>query len=157
MGIGTKTLGYRFFQCSQRYMLLFNVKFREAEGRTPPCTGGSRGAPPQSKMALFGPQETYKFPATRPLKKNVRNFLRRYSKKRSTIFSSQVSSARSASASLSRPSPEDGFPKCRFPEPGRLIRCEGGSGVIFWGRTGWSPNKKHQFLKTYRIMHPYLC
>ena len=116
------------------------------------------GRPPKkkSKMALFGPQETYKFPATRLLK-NVRNFLRRYSKKRSTIFSSQVSSARSASASLSRPSPEDGFPKCRFPEPGRLIRCEGGSGVIFWGRTGRSPNKKHQFLKTYRIMHPYLC
>ena len=92
-----------------------------------------------------------------PPKKKCQKFSSKVFQKRSTIFSSQVSSARSASASLSRPSPEDGFPKCRFPEPGRLIRCEGGSGVIFWGRTGWSPNKKHQFLKTYRIMHPYLC
>ena len=137
-------------------MLLFNVKFREAEGRTPPCTGGSRGAPPKkAKWPYLAPKKQISF--LLPAPKNVRNFLRMHSKKRSTIFSSQVSSARSASASLSRPSPEDGFPKCRFPEPGRLIRCEGGSGVIFWGRTGWSPNKKHQFLKTYRIMHPYLC
>ena len=49
------------------------------------------GRPPKkSKMALFGPQETDKFPATRPLKKMSEIFFEGIPKKVNHIFISGV-------------------------------------------------------------------
>ena len=42
------------------------------------------------------------------------------------MFNVKVREAGGRVTSLSRPSPGDGLPKCRFPEPS-LIRCKGGS------------------------------
>ena len=44
------------------------------------------GAPQKSKMALFGPQETDKFPATRPLKKMSEIFFEGIPKKGQPYF-----------------------------------------------------------------------
>ena len=48
------------------------------------------GAPQKSKMALFGPQETDKFPATRPLKKCQKFSSKVFQKKVNHIFISGV-------------------------------------------------------------------